>query len=885
MTQSLPVIRGPLPAEDECAECPLAIDGKPSRPVKGIGPIHPKFIVIGEGPGVNEVNNALPFIGKSGSILNRALSSAGVAREEIYITNTTLCLPPREKKEEIVHKAAKCCRARLMREIDDLGPDPPILAVGKHAASELINKDFKITELAGTLHTVDLGHPFTKDIVPTIHPAAMLRGSDNSGAHTSDLLYWFLQYDVAKISALADGKVKVFTDDIEIETENPDVAHDLILGIIKEAELTGWLACDLETKGVPFGACGRCYDCLGHSALEATFAQITALGLSTTKRAISINWQILKPETLDLLRAKFADKTFNWTFHNRGYDEVVLEANGFPIAGTIDCTLYMHHNVFPGLPHKLQRVASQFMLIGPWKAEFRHGEGSLEELLRYNARDTLVTARIRSPLLGLVEKRDARKTYDMDMRKCAMAKDMQINGIPLSLERNAMFERYFTPKIEAARKALLERIKDEKFKDVFKQLIALEQAKFTRKADADEFGLRMEARLSELEKKWAKLEKEGEDLFNLNSPPQLVAYLKACGVNLTVLTKKGKLSTKKDVLEQLVGHPAVRELLEYRANEKLCNTFVIPLRHRIDKNGRLHPTWSPNKMTGRFGSSPNMQNLTKGKTKFKTYEAWAAACEAWLAGNGPDPDIPNLRWQFMAPEGYVYVGADFSALEARVVAMLANDEWLCGMFINNSDVHSYFAAEIFPEFSSLALDSAQRKQLRDLEKRALYGYLYGAAEATVWKALTKEGHNIPISTISRAFRIFAQKMPKVLKYYANLLRETIDSGKVNSFLLGRAEYFPLGGVADDPTVVKNFVCQAGGADIADTGIVGAHEALKGVAWTQVHAHDAGYWLCKKEDAEYVKKVIEEKMTQTYEVNGVSMLFAVEADIGDSLGAA
>lgn len=893
-SNAMSIRRGPLPDEKDCQDCPLAVDGKPARPVKGIGPENPKFIVIGEGPGVNEAREGLPFIGKSGQILAKGLASSGLKKSDIWITNTTLCLPPREAKESAVEKARGHCYKRLLKEIDDLGPDPPILAVGKHAAQSFLGDKFKITELAGTLHTISLPDiPFTKDIIPTIHPAAMIRGGDGGGAHASDLLFWFLQYDIAKILALYEGKVKLFSDDIDIEASNPLRAHELIANILEDGKTQGWLACDLETMGRT--NCNECPACGGeHSALEVTKAQITSIGFATEQRAVSVNWRMLLPSTKELIRSAFADKKLGWVFHNRVYDDPVLECNGFPIAGPIDCTQYMHHNAFPGLPHKLQRVGSQFLLLGPWKAEFRHGEGSLHELLTYNARDTLVTARLKSVLWKLVQKRGAEKTYAMDMRKCAMAKWMQIRGVPISKERNTIFREYFTPQVDAARKKLLARLDEGEFKETFKQLITIEQAKVVRKADVSEFGLRQQKRLSELEKKWAKLEKQGEDLFNLNSPPQIVAYLKACGVNLTSVTKKGKLSTKKDVLEQLIGHPAVRELLAFRANEKLLNTFITPYPYLVDKDWRIHPVWSPNKITGRFGSSPNMQNLTKGKTKAKNWETWYKLFLHWKQGGTfpleidgavyDEVGIPNLRWQILAPKGRKFVGADFKQLEARIIALLSNDAWLCNLFNTDGDIHSYFAAEIFPEFIKMAKKSKEWTQLRDLTKRAEYGYFYGALVVTVWKALMKEGTNVSISTITRAFKIFEQKMPGVIRFYVNLLREVAETGKVSSFLLERSEYFPLGEI--DPTAVKNFVCQAGGADIADTGIVAVHEALKlrgDKAWLLVHGHDSGAVECDEAEANAISEVIRKAMTQEYTLNGVTMKFSVDVDIGDSLG--
>ncbi len=889
--------RGPIPEENECEVCPLAVEGKPNRPVRGIGPEYPSFLIVGEGPGVQEIREGLPFVGTSGRLLNRALHSVNIKRDDVWVTNSTMCLPPRDAKEEMVERARECCKPRLLREIDDRGPDPPILAVGKHATQSLLGKriggkELKITDVTGTFHTISLeGIPFTKDVIPTIHPAAILRGEkskgkeSSGGAHATDLLYWFLQYDIAKIGRLASGEVKPFTDDITIYHEETDRAKtlELVKQLYEDAKTIGFLACDLETDGTEECTDEDCYDCGGkHSALDAMKARINAIGLAVPDHGIAVSWDIMSNEARAFLRdVVFTDNQLTIYFHNRAYDEIVLHANGFPLKGPVGCTLFLHHNVFPGLPHKLQRVASQFFLIGPWKAEYRAGElFDIVEHLKYNARDTLVTARLVRPLLKLLETKSAQKTYAMDMRKQNMAKWMQLWGVPYDIDRLTLMRDYFTPKVLEAQGALLGRIKDPAFKENFKKLLTLEQARFTRKKDSLLFEERQEKRLQELDKKWNKAEEKGQEFLNFNSTPQLVAYLKACGVNLTQVTKKGKLSTKKDVLEALVGYPAVQELLQYRANEKLLSTFILTVPRMLDSNHRLHPEWIANKMSGRFGSSPNHQNFSKGKTSCKTWEDWAEAARGWLDGLNPDPGIPNLRWLVVAPKGRKLVGADYKALEARLIAMLSGDDWLCNMFIGEGDLHSYFAELIFPDFKNLSPKDSRRKSLRDLVKRAEYGYLYGAAILTVWAALAKEGENVPISTINNMFRIFEQKMPKIAKYYGRLLREVATNGRVRSFLYGRSRYFPLGNI--DESAIKNAVCQYGGADIADTGIVRVFETLQERfpnAMMLIHGHDAGTVECDEGDSLAVSQLLIECMTQEYTYEGAFMRFSVDADIG------
>ena len=76
-----------------CAECPLAKDGKPHQSVTGVGPDEPLWIALGEGPGNEEVKMGLPFVGQTGQLLSRAFKDTAVNRGRLWVTNMTACHP------------------------------------------------------------------------------------------------------------------------------------------------------------------------------------------------------------------------------------------------------------------------------------------------------------------------------------------------------------------------------------------------------------------------------------------------------------------------------------------------------------------------------------------------------------------------------------------------------------------------------------------------------------------------------------------------------------------------------------------------------------------------------------------------------------------------
>lgn len=148
-----------------CANCPLS--GTRQRPVMGRGSREADIMFIAEAPGGEEDRQGIPFVGRSGEILDRLLRDSGLTREEIYITNILKCHPPgnRDPKEE--EKAA--CFPYLKYETFLLKPKI-IVCLGRVAAQRIIAPDFKITRQHGTWTC-------RKDcaLTATYHPSAVLR--------------------------------------------------------------------------------------------------------------------------------------------------------------------------------------------------------------------------------------------------------------------------------------------------------------------------------------------------------------------------------------------------------------------------------------------------------------------------------------------------------------------------------------------------------------------------------------------------------------------------------------------------------------------------------------------------------------------------------------
>jgi len=151
-----------------CTRCPLA--GSRTQVVFGMGDPHADLMFIGEGPGAEEDRQGLPFVGRSGQLLDRLmLEEMGMRRgENVYIANCVKCRPPANrdpKPDEIT-----ACRPWLETQLDLIDPRV-IVTLGNFASKLLLGTNTGITQLRGRTY------PWQgRVLVPTLHPAAVLRG-------------------------------------------------------------------------------------------------------------------------------------------------------------------------------------------------------------------------------------------------------------------------------------------------------------------------------------------------------------------------------------------------------------------------------------------------------------------------------------------------------------------------------------------------------------------------------------------------------------------------------------------------------------------------------------------------------------------------------------
>ena len=347
--------------------------------------------------------------------------------------------------------------------------------------------------------------------------------------------------------------------------------------------------------------------------------------------------------------------------------------------------------------------------------------------------------------------------------------------------------------------------------------------------------------LSRLEKKiW---EYAGSE-FNVNSPKQLSEIL-FDRMSLTAKglkkTSGGARSTRESELEKLRdAHPIVPLLFEYRELQKLLSTYIDNIPTMVDKNNRVHAHFiQSGAATGRMASkNPGLQNIP-----IKTDLGRA------------------IRKAFIAENGFVLAGLDYSQIELRIAAFLSHDEKLIEIFTKGEDVHTAVASEVF----EVPLEKVDR-EMRRKAKVINFGILYGMGVNALRQNLGKETER---AEAQKFYNEYFKKFHGLAKY----LEETKALAKKNGYtetFFGRRRYFE--GIDSSIPFIKamaermaiNAPIQGTNADIVKIAMKRVDdyltkENLQEDAYLILQVHDELVYEIKKEKAEKIAKEIKKIM--------------------------
>ena len=352
----------------------------------------------------------------------------------------------------------------------------------------------------------------------------------------------------------------------------------------------------------------------------------------------------------------------------------------------------------------------------------------------------------------------------------------------------------------------------------------------------------LRGRLSDLEKEIYAL--AGEE-FNVGSPAKVgeILFDKMQLDPKAKKTKTGQYSTSEDILEK-VAHksPIVGKILEYRQLKKLLTTYLTALPACVNPaTGRVHTNYNQTvTATGRISSSnPNLQNIPVREEQGR-----------------------EIRRAFIPDEGHLFLSADYSQIELRLVADFASDPIMLQAFADGDDIHAITASKIYHKDSPQEVTPDERRHA----KTANFGILYGISAFGLASRL-----GIPRADASSLIANYFEKFPSIDKY----MRDSINKARENGYTetpMGRRRYLPdinsrnqvVRGYAERNAI--NAPIQGAAADIIKVAMVAIdrrlrEEGLKSRMIMQVH--DELNFDVVPEELPRVQEIVEKEMEGAY----------------------
>ena len=461
--------------------------------------------------------------------------------------------------------------------------------------------------------------------------------------------------------------------------------------------------------------------------------------------------------------------------HNAKFDMVILERHGMPIAQPICDTMiasWLMNNSHDAR-HGLKSLALNELnikmtalkeLIGSGKSQITMAQVPIDKATDYAAADTDMTLRL----------------ADVFPFTCMSKQALTLQGSTQQL-RN-IFEELELPLIYVLKDMELAGI-------IIDKTILIELGKGVQK------------RLHELTH---KIHDIAGEIFNINSTKQLSDILfRKLGLSTKGLkrTKSGNYSTAAGMLEKFTGKHAIIDLiLEVRGLAKLQSTYIKALQKLTNpRTGRVHTSYNQIGISsGRLSSSnPNLQNIP-----IRTEQG------------------RQIRRAFVAKKGCKLIAADYSQVELRILAHIADDVGLKTAFANDEDIHTATASAVLgiePE----NIDKYQRRIAKAINFGLAYGQTaYGLAQGT----------DMGVREAREFIRTYFQKYPGVKRYIEQTKRQVAQQGYVET-LIGRRRDFPylanLRGSQKERAEREavNHPIQGYAADIMKRAMIDLHRAL------------------------------------------------------------
>ena len=372
----------------------------------------------------------------------------------------------------------------------------------------------------------------------------------------------------------------------------------------------------------------------------------------------------------------------------------------------------------------------------------------------------------------------------------------------------------------------------------------------------DQYSRELGEKIKELEQQIYK--KSGHE-FNINSPQQLGDILfKKLKIPSKKKTRTGQFSTSERVLSGFADKYEIPKLvLDYRALSKLKSTYVDAMPKLVNpETGRVHTSFNQSvAATGRLSSSnPNLQNIP-----IRTEQG------------------REIRKAFTAREGYKILSLDYSQVELRIIAAIADDEAMKQAFIEDEDIHSRTAKEIFSLESIDEVTPEQRRKAKEVN----FGIPYGVSAYGLAQRLGMENHEG-----KAIIDAYFDRFPAIKTYIKNTIEEARSNGYVKT-LTGRRRYINeinspnanIRGFAERTAI--NMPIQGTAADLIKIAMINIENRLRNENRKTrmiIQVHDELLFEVHEDERDTIPDVIREMMESAMDI-GVPL--KVEMGIADN----
>ena len=335
--------------------------------------------------------------------------------------------------------------------------------------------------------------------------------------------------------------------------------------------------------------------------------------------------------------------------------------------------------------------------------------------------------------------------------------------------------------------------------------------------------------------------------FNISSPKQLgdILFIRLKLDDKARVTKTKQFNTSEEILQRITGrHPIINKVLEYRGLKKLLTTYVDSLPLLVDKKtGRIHTSYNQAvASTGRLSSNnPNLQNIPVRDARGR-----------------------EIRKAFVPEEENLFLSADYSQIELRLMAHLSGDRNMIDDFLSGNDIHAATASKIF----GVEIKDVTR-EMRSRAKTANFGIIYGISSFGLSERLTigrKEAKDL----IDGYFNSY----PGVKKYMDESIRKARELGYVTT-MLGRRRY--LRDIQSRNQVVRgnaernaiNAPIQGTAADIIKIAMVKIHGKLNNEGYSSkmiLQVHDELIFEVVPRELEKLKEMVVHEMSDAVKLD-------------------